>query len=260
MVYTTVPRCSQGTTSNGTVPGEKSVPKAKQMNREPKPIDSPGDIPAGLSDEERMAFLEEHGVSEYFLENVEEASEEERPRPRTKPINVRFDDFTLGRLKALAASRNVGYQTLLKTFVQERLYEEERRTWTTPTQEEVPIEQLTKQRTGDWLDEVHEYIRENEELLEDPELDSITSSRLASDSASMLKEISCAIRDKSCKKGFPANKLRRLVKAYDKLKPFVERVIDVYHERFETEGSEDDATAGAYSVVREAERIVEESR
>ena len=228
------------------------------MNRETKPIDSPRDIPAGLSDEERMAFLEEHGVSEYFLENVEEASEEERLRPRTRPINVRFDEFTLGRLKALAASRNVGYQTLLKTFVQERLYEEEKRTWTTPTQE-APVEQPTKQRTGDWLDEVHEYIRENEELLEDPELDSVTSSRLASDSASMLKEISDEIRDKSREKGFPATKLRRLVKAYEMLKPFVERVIEVYHEMFETEGSEDHATAGTYSEVREAERIVEES-
>jgi predicted DNA binding CopG/RHH family protein len=118
------------------------------MNREPKPIDSPRDILAGLSDEERMAFLEEHGVSEYFLENVEEASEEERPGPRTRPINIRFDDFTLGRLKALAASRNVGYQTLLKTFVQERLYEEEKRTWTRPIQE-APVEQPAKQRRGD---------------------------------------------------------------------------------------------------------------
>ena len=97
------------------------------MNGEEKPIDSPRDIPAGLSDEERMAFLEEHGVSEYFLENVEEASEEERPRPRTKPVNIRFDDFTLRRLKGLAERRNVGYQTLLKEFVTERLYEEERR-------------------------------------------------------------------------------------------------------------------------------------
>jgi hypothetical protein len=43
------------------------------------------------------------------------------------------------------------------------------------------------------------------------------------------------------------------------LKPFVERVIEVYHEMFETEGSEDHATAGTYSEVREAERIVEES-
>ncbi len=79
------------------------------MNRETKPIDSPKDIPADLSDEDRMTFLEEHGVSEYFLENVKEASEEERPGPRTKPINVRFDVFTLARLKEMAERRNVGY-------------------------------------------------------------------------------------------------------------------------------------------------------
>jgi hypothetical protein len=46
---------------------------------------------------------------------------------RTTPIAIRFDQFTLMRLKALAASRNTGYQTLLKEFVVERLYEEERR-------------------------------------------------------------------------------------------------------------------------------------
>jgi hypothetical protein len=46
---------------------------------------------------------------------------------RTTPIAVRFDQFTLMRLKALAASRNTGYQTLLKEFVIERLYEEEKR-------------------------------------------------------------------------------------------------------------------------------------
>jgi hypothetical protein len=46
---------------------------------------------------------------------------------RTTPIAVRFDEFTLKRLRALAASRNTGYQTLLKEFVVERLYEEEKR-------------------------------------------------------------------------------------------------------------------------------------
>jgi hypothetical protein len=46
---------------------------------------------------------------------------------RTTPIAIRFDQFTLERLKALAALRNVGYQTLLKQFVVERLYEEEKR-------------------------------------------------------------------------------------------------------------------------------------
>lgn len=46
---------------------------------------------------------------------------------RTTPVAIRFDRFTLTRLKALAALRNTGYQTLLKEFVVERLYEEEKR-------------------------------------------------------------------------------------------------------------------------------------
>ena len=46
---------------------------------------------------------------------------------RTTPIAIRFDQFTLMRLKSLAATRNTGYQTLLKEFVIERLYEEEKR-------------------------------------------------------------------------------------------------------------------------------------
>jgi len=46
---------------------------------------------------------------------------------RTTPVAVRFDQFTLKRLKALAALRNTGYQTLLKEFIVERLYEEEKR-------------------------------------------------------------------------------------------------------------------------------------
>jgi hypothetical protein len=46
---------------------------------------------------------------------------------RTTPIAVRFDQFTLERLKALATLHNKGYQTLLKEFVVERLYEEEKR-------------------------------------------------------------------------------------------------------------------------------------
>ncbi len=46
---------------------------------------------------------------------------------RTTPIAIRFDQFTLRRLKTLAALHNKGYQTLLKEFVVERLYEEEKR-------------------------------------------------------------------------------------------------------------------------------------
>jgi hypothetical protein len=67
-------------------------------------------------------FFEAHARREKVLEM------QDMIRPgRTKPVAIRFDRFTLTRLKALASLRNTGYQTLLKEFVIERLYEEERR-------------------------------------------------------------------------------------------------------------------------------------
>jgi hypothetical protein len=67
-------------------------------------------------------FLEQEARRERILRM------QDKVRPgRTTPIAIRFDQFTLKRLKALAALRNTGYQTLLKEFVVERLYEEEKR-------------------------------------------------------------------------------------------------------------------------------------
>jgi hypothetical protein len=67
-------------------------------------------------------FLEQQARREQAL------AMQDTVRPgRTTPIAVRFDQLTLTRLKALAALRNTGYQTLLKEFVIERLYEEEKR-------------------------------------------------------------------------------------------------------------------------------------
>lgn len=59
-------------------------------------------------------------------EKIREMQDTIRPS-RTTPIAVRFDQFTLERLRTLATARNIGYQTLLKEFVVERLYEEEKR-------------------------------------------------------------------------------------------------------------------------------------
>jgi hypothetical protein len=67
-------------------------------------------------------FLEQQARREKALRMQDEV----RPG-RTTPIAIRFDQFTLKRLRALAALRNTGYQTLLKEFVVERLYEEEKR-------------------------------------------------------------------------------------------------------------------------------------
>jgi predicted DNA binding CopG/RHH family protein len=234
------------------------------MNHEMKPINNLNDIPADLSDEEQLKFLETHGVSEEFLERAEDASEDERPRPRTRPINVRFDDFTLNRLKQMAERRNVGYQTLLKTFVLERLYEEEKREGAllTGQNQEQRISDERDQKRRDWLNDVHEYIKEHKDLLEEPDLDSITTSRLASNSSSLLLELSGEIKKASSKKGFPPNKLRRMMKAFDKLKAFCERVLTFYDEQF---GAQEDDEAGdleesAYSAIEEAEKILGESR
>lgn len=94
-----------------------------------KPITDPRQMPSNLSDEEQLEYWETHGLTEEFLEKTEEVPARERPRPRagTQPISVRIDARTLDRLKKLAEMRGVGYQTLLKDFVTERLYEEEKR-------------------------------------------------------------------------------------------------------------------------------------
>ncbi len=233
------------------------------MNQDMKPINNLKDIPADLSDEEQIMFLETHGVSEEFLEKAEEALEDERPRPRTRPINVRFDDFTLNRLKEMAERRNVGYQTLLKTFVLERLYEEEKRegALVTGQTQEQRISDKRDQERRDWLDDVHEYIQEHEDLLEEPDLDSITTSRLASNSSSLLLELSGEIKEASRKTGFLPNKLQRM-KAFDKLKAFCERVLAFYEERFGAQEHDeaDDLEESAYSAIEEAEKILRESR
>ena len=100
------------------------------MNEENmKRITDPKDIPSNLSDEEEIAFWENHSVTEEYLAKTEEVPEDERPRPGrgTRSVSVRFPDHTLVRLRKLADARGVGYQTLLKEFVTERLYEEEKR-------------------------------------------------------------------------------------------------------------------------------------
>ena len=48
-------------------------------------------------------------------------------KTRAKNITIRLDEDTLERLQRLAEKKHKAYQTLLKQFVVERLYEEEKR-------------------------------------------------------------------------------------------------------------------------------------
>lgn len=84
-----------------------------------------------MSPEERDRAIKEF-EAELAATHREETRRRKIPKEalakgRTTPIAVRFDEFTLKRLRVLAARRNTGYQTLLKEFVVERLYEEEKR-------------------------------------------------------------------------------------------------------------------------------------
>jgi hypothetical protein len=101
-------------------PRDKPRPRP-QPTRAPQARQGEVDPTIGLSldpDE----FFEQEGRREKALRM------QDRIRPgRTTPIAIRLDQFTLRRLKTLAGMRNTGYQTLLKEFIVERLYEEERR-------------------------------------------------------------------------------------------------------------------------------------
>jgi hypothetical protein len=92
-------------------------------------IESWDEVPAFASEAEESEYWASHQLGEGLLARMGPVPEGELPppRPRTRPVAVRFDDVTLQRLRALAARRHKGYQTLLKEFVMERLYEEEKR-------------------------------------------------------------------------------------------------------------------------------------
>lgn len=87
------------------------------------------EIPAFSTEDEEHAFWATHELAPELWERAEPLAPDELPAPRsvTRPVAIRFDEHTLGRIKTLARRRHKRYQTLLKEFVTERLYEEEKR-------------------------------------------------------------------------------------------------------------------------------------
>lgn len=102
------------------------------MTKKLTPVDSLDEIPQFTSEAEEAAFWSTHSFGDGLLDqgaSVPEGGDDLLPpaRPRTRPLAVRFDEHTIVRLKTLAERRNRGYHTLLREFVAERLYEEEKR-------------------------------------------------------------------------------------------------------------------------------------
>lgn len=91
-------------------------------------IHDPTLIPESMTEEEAHAFWQTHAMSEKLLDD-NFCIDEQLPLPKrqlsTKPINIRMETDLLKRLQSLAELKKVPYQTLLKQFVSERIYEEE---------------------------------------------------------------------------------------------------------------------------------------
>jgi CopG antitoxin of type II toxin-antitoxin system len=92
-------------------------------------IEDWSEVPRFASEAEEAEFWATHSLGDGLLASMGQVPEGvlPPPRPRTRPVAIRFDDATLRRLRVLAERRHKGYQTLLKEFVLERLYEEEKR-------------------------------------------------------------------------------------------------------------------------------------
>jgi hypothetical protein len=92
-------------------------------------------IPAFADEDTERAWWRTHRLAPELLEQMQpvpEAGDADLPlpaRPRTagQPLSLRLEADTVRRLRALAAKKGTKYQTLLKQFVVERLYEEEKR-------------------------------------------------------------------------------------------------------------------------------------
>jgi hypothetical protein len=98
------------------------------------------EVPEFADDEEEAAWWDTHTPGPGMLKDARGVPPAGAPwlpipahpgrparRPPALPINLRLEADTVRRLRRLAEKKGTKYQTLLKTFVQERLYEEEKR-------------------------------------------------------------------------------------------------------------------------------------
>jgi len=94
-----------------------------------KPVNNLNEVPKDMTDQESAEFWDSHELTEDFLMHARPLDDSEMPPKRTdaKTITIRMDVDTLDRLQELAEKKHKGYQTLLKQFVIERLYEEEKK-------------------------------------------------------------------------------------------------------------------------------------
>ncbi|OGK12678.1 hypothetical protein A3C98_05280 [Candidatus Roizmanbacteria bacterium RIFCSPHIGHO2_02_FULL_37_15] len=81
-------------------------------------------IPKFKNEDEERKFWAKADTSEYF--DWDKAEEVIFPnlKPSTETISIRLPEWLLARIKQLANSRDVAYQSLIKIFLAERVQKE----------------------------------------------------------------------------------------------------------------------------------------
>ncbi len=106
--------------------GDPDLPPVRPLSVRLIEVNSLDEVPEFASEREEADYWATHSFGQSFFDQKLE-DDPDLPPPRPRPISVRFDADTITRLQAIAAKKHKGYQTLLKEFVAERLYEEEKR-------------------------------------------------------------------------------------------------------------------------------------
>lgn len=84
-------------------------------------------IPKFKNENEEQDFWGSHDLTDYF--DVSKAEEVIFPnlRPSTETISLRLPQYLLGRIKEIAHSKDVPYQSLIKIFLADRVQQELKR-------------------------------------------------------------------------------------------------------------------------------------
>jgi len=78
-------------------------------------------IPEFASEQEESEFWDTHSATDYWDETTPVDIQFRDVRPRKDLISLRLDAETIARLKAIAHGRGIGYQTLIRMWLLERL-------------------------------------------------------------------------------------------------------------------------------------------
>ncbi len=94
-------------------------------------VNSPDEIPDFATEDDEREYWDTHHFGPGMMKDFKRVGVHpllQKTAPAaSKNISIRVEADTLRRLQALAARKGMRYQTLLKEFVVERLYEEEKR-------------------------------------------------------------------------------------------------------------------------------------